>query len=312
MNYIVHLNTFFQRIRTDDRITPAHISMYLSLFQAWNINRFQNPVLISRNAMMKASKIRAKATYHKVIKELHDFEYIVYKPSYNPFTGSTVYLTAKESGHQSNGQTGSDRILSETESATTHGEDSNGSPEEQVPVQETSLITNNTNIVNYKHSKQHTHESASSDVDQANSAAKGSSDEGSHHENSAPGGAPAEASAKMEGPPFPGNKRKQEPLSPPTNNNQRPTISDQRRTNALPESLKEVRAFFEEQKSTPIEGEKFFNHFQSNGWKVGGRAPMKDWHAAARNWILNSSRFDSKPRPSQLQATTGKNYAEPL
>ena len=28
----------------------------------------------------------------------------------------------------------------------------------------------------------------------------------------------------------------------------------------------------------------FYDHFTSNGWKVSGRAPMKDWRAAMRNW----------------------------
>lgn len=32
------------------------------------------------------------------------------------------------------------------------------------------------------------------------------------------------------------------------------------------------------------EAESFFDHFQSNGWKVGGKAIMKDWKAAMRNW----------------------------
>lgn len=36
----------------------------------------------------------------------------------------------------------------------------------------------------------------------------------------------------------------------------------------------------------PLAGnpETFFDHFTSNGWKVGGKAAMKDWKAAARNW----------------------------
>lgn len=31
---------------------------------------------------------------------------------------------------------------------------------------------------------------------------------------------------------------------------------------------------------------KFFDHYESNGWKVG-RNPMKSWQAAMRNWKLN-------------------------
>jgi hypothetical protein len=34
----------------------------------------------------------------------------------------------------------------------------------------------------------------------------------------------------------------------------------------------------------PEEANKFFDHFSSNGWKVGGKAPMKDWKAACRTW----------------------------
>lgn len=43
------------------------------------------------------------------------------------------------------------------------------------------------------------------------------------------------------------------------------------------------------------EAEKFFNHFSSNGWKVSGRAPMKDVQAACRNWLLRAEESASKP-----------------
>lgn len=33
------------------------------------------------------------------------------------------------------------------------------------------------------------------------------------------------------------------------------------------------------------ESETFIDHFTSNGWKVGGKAAMKDWKSAVRNWI---------------------------
>ncbi|HPH46085.1 MAG TPA: hypothetical protein PKU83_03705, partial [Chryseolinea sp.] len=92
MNYIRHLTGFFDRVANDDRLNPTHISLYISLFQFWNINRFQNPISIARSEMMKVSKICANATYHKVMKDLHNYGFIVYKPSYNPFRGSEVEL----------------------------------------------------------------------------------------------------------------------------------------------------------------------------------------------------------------------------
>jgi len=49
--------------------------------------------------------------------------------------------------------------------------------------------------------------------------------------------------------------------------------------------------------------EEFFNHFESNGWRVGGRGAMKNWMAAARNWSKRESKFnkeDEKWTPNRL------------
>lgn len=87
-----------------------------------------------------------------------------------------------------------------------------------------------------------------------------------------------------------------------------------------PPSIVAVQNYFLELKSTEIEAEKFYNYFQSNGWKVGGKAPMQDWQAAARNWLLNAPAFAKpqkalaaeQPTPGQLNTNSSKNYAEPL
>ncbi len=92
MNYIKHLTGFFIRIASEETIYPTHISLYLALFQSWNVNRFKNPIAISRDEMMKTSRIASKATYHKCIKELQSMGFIDYLPSYNPYAGSEVIL----------------------------------------------------------------------------------------------------------------------------------------------------------------------------------------------------------------------------
>ncbi|WP_341966235.1 hypothetical protein [Flavobacterium psychrophilum] len=92
MNYIKHLTGFFEKIVSDHSLNPTHISLYISLFQCWNTNRFQNPISITRDEVMRISKICSRATYHKCIRELHEKGYIKYEPSYNPFRGSLVYL----------------------------------------------------------------------------------------------------------------------------------------------------------------------------------------------------------------------------
>ena len=38
------------------------------------------------------------------------------------------------------------------------------------------------------------------------------------------------------------------------------------------------------ERSNSVDAEKFIDHYTSNGWKVGGKAPMKNWEAAVRNW----------------------------
>ena len=35
--------------------------------------------------------------------------------------------------------------------------------------------------------------------------------------------------------------------------------------------------------------ERYVDHFTSNGWKVSGKAPMKDWHGSLRNWMKNDN-----------------------
>ncbi len=38
---------------------------------------------------------------------------------------------------------------------------------------------------------------------------------------------------------------------------------------------------------------KFFDYYNANGWRVG-KNPMKDWNAAARNWVRNLSTYSHK------------------
>lgn len=83
---------------------------------------------------------------------------------------------------------------------------------------------------------------------------------------------------------------------------------------AIPAGLDDVYPFFVSLQSTRIEAEKFFHYFTSNGWKVGGRSPMVDWRASARNWVLNALRFNTSngPTPGSLSSPGPQNHAEPL
>lgn len=92
MNYILHLNGFFGRVSGDYRLNPTHISLYMALFQQWNVHRFRNPISIAREEVMATSHIHSRVTYHKCLRELHAWGYLQYVPSFNHYRGSLVYM----------------------------------------------------------------------------------------------------------------------------------------------------------------------------------------------------------------------------
>ena len=60
-------------------------------------------------------------------------------------------------------------------------------------------------------------------------------------------------------------------------------------------TLEEVKAFAAELDAERCV-ENFHDHFESNGWLVGGKAVMKNWKAAFRKWVRNEPTFSRSPR----------------
>lgn len=63
------------------------------------------------------------------------------------------------------------------------------------------------------------------------------------------------------------------------------TPSESKRKPFCVPSLEEVRAYCRSRNS-PVNPEAFHDYYTAKGWVVG-RAPMKDWRAAVRNWERN-------------------------
>lgn len=93
------VNDFFSAIDTDARISPTHISLYMTLLMLWNENGGQSPIRIFSKSVMQISKISGVATYHKGMRELHEYGYIQYSPSYYRFVGSMVTIKPLNSLH---------------------------------------------------------------------------------------------------------------------------------------------------------------------------------------------------------------------
>ena len=213
MNYIFHLTGFYDKIQEDNRLNPTHISLYLALFQFWNLNRFRNPISISRNEMMKLSKISAFGTYHKCIKELQEFGYIEYIPSFNPYKGSLVNLFSFDNSEAIQNlnmkrikkQTASEQVANRMRIKI-----DTGSEQALIP------SINSTNSLNNKQLKDNEH---SRIFDEGNLLLK-----------------------------------------------------KKNRSIEIPPNISEVEIYFLERDSTKLEAERFFNHYESNGWLVGGKA----------------------------------------
>lgn len=77
---------------SDFRLTPVHIALATALC----LSSSSNPFRICRRELMLKSRIRSKATYHKVIKDLIRFRYIQYVPSYHPVQASEFKLLFPE------------------------------------------------------------------------------------------------------------------------------------------------------------------------------------------------------------------------
>jgi hypothetical protein len=281
MNYIKHLTGFFNRIALENSLNPTHISLYLALFQCWNVNRFKNPIIISRDEMMKGSKIASKATYHKCIKELQQLKFLDYFPSYNPYSGTEVFMVNFSEGN--NFSQNISNITSSNNDPSTpifeptdpKNEPVNGNVAEQV--NELPYIYNN---------KQTSKNNKNIDID-------------THFQN-------------FDDDLF----LKNEPVEKEK--------SSAKKDKFIAPKLEQVKEYFKFQNFTEFEAERFYNYYSSIGWLIGGKTKMKDWQAAARNWMLNTPKFsinlpnpstqkaNPQPRAYNLNATIDKNYAEPL
>lgn len=314
MNYIKHLTGFFNKINNDNAINPTHISLYLALFQCWNVNRFKNPTSISREEIMKASKINSKATYHKCMRELELLGFMIYNPTFNPHSSSNIIM--KNFSEEVNGIS---KIPQPTNSKNepvhnltkTKNEQVIEQVNEQVYIynkkQTSKNILNNIkidikkNLINQpvqnlnllKNQKKEMLEVWADDNRQIISAFadtnKKQTESGQQKEKSC---AKKEKAIELD------------------------LIFD-----TTPPSLEMILEYFSFRQSSQTEANKFFNYYSSIGWLIGGKTKMKDWKAAARNWILNTAKFaanvsksdyNSQPKPMHLHTATQKNYDEPL
>ena len=99
VNYVNHHRQVNLKMSEDPNISPYHISVYNALFQIWNECHFDTDLSINRNDVMKLSKIGNANTYTRTLKQLNEYGYIKYKPSFNPLIGSKVTIIRFDKGN---------------------------------------------------------------------------------------------------------------------------------------------------------------------------------------------------------------------
>jgi hypothetical protein len=279
MNYIKHLSTFFEIVAEDNRLNALHVSLYITLFQYWNLNRFENPFQINRGEVLKICKIGSLNTYHKCLHELNDFGYLEYLPSHNPMKGSLINLynfdttdnttlDANLIQHLYNPRRISDTTVVQPSAQNQYN------PRRKSDTTLASLYKHNKHINNKTYIEGKTQ----------------NFDQNLNLENL--------NNVKIEVNDLKEEKRKK--------------VAPKKESKMIVPMLDEVTGFFKSENYTEIEAQKFFNHYESNGWKVGGKTPMKNWRAAARNWMLNSHQFASQNQNQRPHLKQNKNYSEPL
>ena len=108
------------------------------------------------------------------------------------------------------------------------------------------------------------------------------------------------------------NQKKIDQMELDLKNSKRKKVALKKEKVFAPPILDEVLDFFKQENFPEKEGRKFFYHFESNGWKVGGKTPMKNWNAAAHNWMLNTSKFGNDLISNVSELNKTKDYGEPL
>lgn len=72
-------------------------------------------------------------------------------------------------------------------------------------------------------------------------------------------------------------------------------------------SVDEVRAYCAE-RGNGIDAQKFVDYYESNGWRVGGKSPMKDWRASVRQWERYEQERQAKPSNKFVAGVIASDY----
>jgi len=92
MGTVKPLLDFFTAISNDHRISSTHISVFAALLYYKFSKGFSNPVYAYSADILPIAKLSAAKTYRKCVRDLSDYGYLRYEPSYKKNQASRIYL----------------------------------------------------------------------------------------------------------------------------------------------------------------------------------------------------------------------------
>lgn len=110
MNALEPFIKFMSVIPNDARIGTTHMALYVALYDLWLENNQVDCVDLTVSQVMKRAKILARSTFVRAMRDLHEWGYLVYLPSYDNRVKSKVLLKTKNDGDGNSEQTGFSRI----------------------------------------------------------------------------------------------------------------------------------------------------------------------------------------------------------
>lgn len=323
MNYLRHLNGFFERLAVDKRLSSYHISLYLALFRQWNACRFNDLFVVSRSEMMELSRIGSANTYARCMKELTDWGYIHYKASSNLHCGSIVSCIRLDT--EVNLATGTEPGTG-SKSDTTDYPVCNPLPNTDLP----SGIKTDT-AWNTGTSGSIRNDTASDTGITSGLKTDMATGTGSHENNpagikSGTGGDTASDTLlinitknnKQEKNQEKNQKEKEEnPKEKEKRGNEGIQKNDFEEKMRIPD-FSQVASFFSQYHFSENEARPFYARYQSSGWKIGDNQKIISWQALARKWMTNNTKNNSHERTfnqigaGRFSVPTDKDYSEPL
>lgn len=336
MNYIRHLNGFFERLAEDKRMSSYHISLYIALFQHLNANRFSGQFTVSRPEMMELARIGSANTYARCMKELAEWEYIDYAPSSNIHSGSKVTCIRFDTGGDIAGNTAGDTGIKNDTAAGTATDTAGNTGTESDTASDTGTNTAGDSGTS-SNLKSDTGADTASDTgiiadtenDTGRSTATSKNESVGIKSDTGTDTASDTLFLNIT------NRNKLEEKSVKRNSGENFCEKQENQKTAHVENLKTdpdqksvipefslVELFFRQNNFPGDDALRFYAHYRSNGWKTGTGNPIQSWQAVARRWMNgtyrnNPTQENNEPETNPIQTgrlsvAVHKDYSEPL